>query len=396
MQNFAPDPWGYGLADPRRSPRSGAMLGDGGAPGLAHGRSAAPLEPTPLSGPRLRGSGESMNDPNKKTVRSFQCRDALWDTFGLLAADLECSVDYLINEAMKQYARQRGARAVSSDPARVDTPVPGPAAAIGAAPSSHAGIGASSGQVGPGLPPPRPPPPLPWAAQGAAGGDPKLGAAPGPYPAPPGVPRHAPPSAAPPPRAPLPLPTPMGAPPPPIDAKAGVRPPLPPYAMAGGPAPAPGPGGQPPFAPHYGAMQPHSGGALGPPRTGAQPPPYQPHPPAPQAPAAQSAPPAYPVAPPPPVAPALAAIYAGTRFAVNKDRFVIGRGKQSVDLTIKDPNISRQHAMIEQQGGQYFLVDMGSTNGLECNGERVVRRAIAEGDVVRICDHEVRFTFRRG
>jgi len=107
----------------------------------------------------------------------------------------------------------------------------------------------------------------------------------------------------------------------------------------------------------------------------------------------QAAPPAY---PPPPGALPLAAIYGGARYAVNKDRFVIGRGKQAVDLTIKDPNISRQHAMVEHQAGQYFLVDMGSTNGLECNGERVVRRAIAEGDVVRICDHEVRFTFRRG
>ena len=36
---------------------------------------------------------------------------------------------------------------------------------------------------------------------------------------------------------------------------------------------------------------------------------------------------------------------------VTKDRFVIGRGKQSSDLTLKDPNVSRQHAMIEFQNG---------------------------------------------
>ncbi len=46
-------------------------------------------------------------DPNKKTGRTFQCRDVLWETFEQMARELECSVDYLVNEAMKQYARQR-------------------------------------------------------------------------------------------------------------------------------------------------------------------------------------------------------------------------------------------------------------------------------------------------
>src|SRR5579863_1764981 len=46
-------------------------------------------------------------DPNKKSARNFQCRDVLWETFEQMARELECSVDYLINEAMKQYARQR-------------------------------------------------------------------------------------------------------------------------------------------------------------------------------------------------------------------------------------------------------------------------------------------------
>src|SRR5450631_1828911 len=47
------------------------------------------------------------SDPNKKSARNFQCRDVLWETFEQMARELECSVDYLINEAMKQYARQR-------------------------------------------------------------------------------------------------------------------------------------------------------------------------------------------------------------------------------------------------------------------------------------------------
>ncbi len=90
----------------------------------------------------------------------------------------------------------------------------------------------------------------------------------------------------------------------------------------------------------------------------------------------------------------LSVIYQGDKVSISKDRFVIGRGKQSSDLTLKDPNVSRQHAMIEFQNGVYFMVDMGSTNGVEYNGQRIARKQIAEGDVFKICDHEMRFTYR--
>jgi hypothetical protein len=90
----------------------------------------------------------------------------------------------------------------------------------------------------------------------------------------------------------------------------------------------------------------------------------------------------------------LCVMYQGEKIPVTKDRFVIGRGKQSSDLTLKDPNVSRQHAMIEFQNGIYFMVDMGSTNGVEYNGQRIARKQIAEGDVFKICDHDLRFTYR--
>jgi neural Wiskott-Aldrich syndrome protein len=90
----------------------------------------------------------------------------------------------------------------------------------------------------------------------------------------------------------------------------------------------------------------------------------------------------------------LSIIYQGEKVPITKDRFVIGRGKQSSDLTLKDPNVSRQHAMIEYQNGVYFMVDMGSTNGVEYNGQRIARKQIAEGDIFRICDHDLRFSYR--
>jgi pSer/pThr/pTyr-binding forkhead associated (FHA) protein len=90
----------------------------------------------------------------------------------------------------------------------------------------------------------------------------------------------------------------------------------------------------------------------------------------------------------------LTLVYNGERHPITKDRFVIGRGKQSSDLTLKDPNVSRQHAMIEFQNGVYFMVDMGSTNGVEYNGQRIARKQIGEGDAFRICDHDIVFTYR--
>jgi pSer/pThr/pTyr-binding forkhead associated (FHA) protein len=50
--------------------------------------------------------------------------------------------------------------------------------------------------------------------------------------------------------------------------------------------------------------------------------------------------------------------------------------------------------MVEFLNGTYYVVDMGSTNGVEYHGERITRRPIADGDLFSVCGHEIRFTFR--
>ncbi len=315
-------------------------------------------------------------DPNKKTARTFQCREVLWDAFQQMAQELECSVDYLINESMKQYARQRYGRAQAGRSGQTGSHTPphhAPAArqsetetgalAVGrSAPAPHpASGGAGAAQAGPpttspptGHPPPRVPPPSP---------------PPGPLPPP----------------TPPPLGGGVYVPPPPARGKPPTLPPPPTgrpttalrHQSGATPVPAPGPGpmprGAPPPLPPAGRV----GSGMSPP---------------PMAPGASSR--AAALAGATPVYGQLSIVYAGERLQVTKDRFVIGRGKQSSDLTIKDPNVSRQHAMIEFVNGQYYMVDMGSTNGVEYAGHRISRRPIAEGDVFRICDHEVRFTYR--
>ncbi len=86
--------------------------------------------------------------------------------------------------------------------------------------------------------------------------------------------------------------------------------------------------------------------------------------------------------------------YGGRVYPVAKDRFVIGRGSKGTDLTIRDGNISRKHAVVIFHNGAFFVQDLGSTNGIEFGGQRVDTKQIEEGDVFTICDHELSFSYR--
>lgn len=81
-------------------------------------------------------------------------------------------------------------------------------------------------------------------------------------------------------------------------------------------------------------------------------------------------------------------------IAITKDAFVIGRKQAGTDLVIKDGNISRHHAAILRRDGVHYLKDLGSTNGVSFQGQRVEVKRIEEGDLFRICDYELRFSYR--
>lgn len=87
-------------------------------------------------------------------------------------------------------------------------------------------------------------------------------------------------------------------------------------------------------------------------------------------------------------------VFNGEKVPITNDEFVIGRGSKTANFAIKDGNISRRHAAVIYHGGAYYMKDLGSTNGIEYGGKKVSARRIDEGDVFRICDYELRFTFR--
>ena len=86
--------------------------------------------------------------------------------------------------------------------------------------------------------------------------------------------------------------------------------------------------------------------------------------------------------------------YGGRVHPVASERYVIGRGSKGTDLTIRDGNISRKHAVVLFHEGAFYIQDLGSTNGVEYNGQRVDSKIIEEGDAFSICDHEITFSYR--
>lgn len=83
----------------------------------------------------------------------------------------------------------------------------------------------------------------------------------------------------------------------------------------------------------------------------------------------------------------------GRVHPVTTERFVIGRVSSQCDLTIIDANISRQHCAIERRDGLFFVVDLGSTNGIIVDGVRVDDHPIADGEVLVLSGHRVVCSF---
>ncbi len=68
----------------------------------------------------------------------------------------------------------------------------------------------------------------------------------------------------------------------------------------------------------------------------------------------------------------------------------IGRDAEN-EIPLQDGSVSTFHAEIRCEGGKYFVHDLGSTNGIRVNGERVAEAALANGDLVRFGNIRAKF-----
>ncbi|MEI2692371.1 MAG: FHA domain-containing protein [Anaerolineae bacterium] len=80
----------------------------------------------------------------------------------------------------------------------------------------------------------------------------------------------------------------------------------------------------------------------------------------------------------------------------------IGREQAPDSIFVAHSTVSRRHVRIEQRGAEYWLVDLGSTNGTSLNGNRLPKGGayrLSDGDIFRIGDQQgnsVGITFRLG
>ncbi|MEO1616378.1 MAG: GGDEF domain-containing protein [Planctomycetota bacterium] len=72
------------------------------------------------------------------------------------------------------------------------------------------------------------------------------------------------------------------------------------------------------------------------------------------------------------------------------ERLLFGRDETS-DIVLMDSGVSRRHAELVNDGDQYSIVDLGSTNGTLVNGSPVDRSVLQSGDTVRVGSFIFRF-----
>jgi hypothetical protein len=61
------------------------------------------------------------------------------------------------------------------------------------------------------------------------------------------------------------------------------------------------------------------------------------------------------------------------------------------DIVLMDPGVSRKHIGIRKVEGGYEVADFGSTNGVFVNGERIPKKKLAIGDVLKVGGTEMIF-----
>lgn len=76
-----------------------------------------------------------------------------------------------------------------------------------------------------------------------------------------------------------------------------------------------------------------------------------------------------------------------------KDRTTIGRRSHN-DLVIDNLAVSGEHAVVFKGGDDYYIEDLGSTNGTTVNGQPIKKHVMRDGDIVEIGKYRLKFIER--
>jgi len=80
----------------------------------------------------------------------------------------------------------------------------------------------------------------------------------------------------------------------------------------------------------------------------------------------------------------------GMVYPIDRDYAVIGR-EGDVQIPLKDPLVSRQHAVILFRDGNFLIKDLESTNGTQMNDVSIKQADLRHGDKFRIGDTVLQF-----
>jgi hypothetical protein len=83
-------------------------------------------------------------------------------------------------------------------------------------------------------------------------------------------------------------------------------------------------------------------------------------------------------------------VFDGREVELTKRRSLVGRSREC-DVQVSDPNVSRRHAEIRQEGATYWAIDLDSTNGIEVDGRRQKRVKLEHGTRFTVGSTEITF-----
>lgn len=82
-------------------------------------------------------------------------------------------------------------------------------------------------------------------------------------------------------------------------------------------------------------------------------------------------------------------------YPLDKSIISIGR-KLDNDLVINNNFISRHHAEIRYENGEFFIYDLGSTSGTFINNQRVEKSILYSGDHIMLANVPLVFIYEGG
>ncbi len=78
-------------------------------------------------------------------------------------------------------------------------------------------------------------------------------------------------------------------------------------------------------------------------------------------------------------------------YRLEPERVTLGRSQDN-DIAISDRAVSAHHAVFVREQRYIRVEDLASTNGTYVNGARITRVELRDGDIIRVGNHELRFS----